>query len=183
MNTEATRGNHLRHLFAFIFIVMICAGCKKEDMPTSGTVAQLAVTDANLYALARLTGEVTYYKHSFTILPHAAGSGHTDFPFLRTRYNKSAVTQLDANGKVYEGSIFPDSSLIVKELIATDSTIQRYAIMFKLTGALNTDVNGWAWAEISATGSVAYSVSNKGTGCFGCHSSGIDYTRMNDSHP
>jgi len=167
----------------FVSFAIFLAGCKGEDSPTSGAATPPAVTDANLLTLAQSATETTYYKHSLTILPHSAGSGHTDFPFLRTRYNAHAATQLDRGGKVMSGAVFPDSSLIVKELFAADSTIGRYAILFKLTGALNADAHGWVWAEIATSGTVAYSVTNKGAGCIGCHSVGIDFTRMNDSFP
>ena len=136
------------------------------------------------YAVQRAkASNYSYYKNTLAIISRSTGSGHTAQPLLRTRYNLKAATQLDASGKVKIGAIFPDSSLIVKELMKVDSTIEVYAFMFKLKGASNSDANGWVWGEATALGVVAYSVSNKSSGCNNCHSTGIDYTRMNDSHP
>ena len=172
---------HCKLLLAFLLSTIIFSGCKKEGTPTS--VAQSTVTDADLLTLVQSTTTTTYYRHSLKILPHSSGSGHSDFPFLRTRYNTIAATQLDINGQVKKDAIFPDSSLIIKELFNADTTIGRFALLFKSTRALNADANGWVWAEIATSGTVAYSVSNKGAGCIGCHSAGINFTRMNDSFP
>ena len=124
-----------------------------------------------------------YYKNSFTMLSPSLGSGHSAQPLLRTRYNIKATTQLDTSGKVKLGTVFPDSSLIVMELIGTNGTTEGYAFMYKFAGASNADSNGWIWGEATASGGVTYSVSNKGSECSSCHSTGINYTRMNDAHP
>ena len=126
---------------------------------------------------------VVYYKNSTDTLQRSSGSGHTAQPKLRTRYNAKAAAMLDAQGKVKAGAVFSDSSLIVKELFNAGNQIEVLAYMFKLSGADNADANGWVWGEVSPGGNVLYTVTNKGAGCNGCHSTGIDYTRMNDSHP
>lgn len=116
---------------------------------------------------------------SFTLL-RSAGSGHTD-PQLRTRYDARAATQLDGAGKVRPGAIFPDSSLIVKELI-TGGTLSRYAVMMKMRGSERAG-GGWLWAYYGPSGSTQISITDRGGACVGCHTKGIDLTRMNDSHP
>ncbi len=156
-------------------------GCGKEESPAGAGGRK--VTDAEMYALANTTAGFVYYKNSSDTLLRSSGSGHTAQPMLRTRYNAKAATQLDGQGKVQSGAAFPDSSLIVKELFNAGNQIEVLAYMFKLNGADNADANGWVWGEVSPGGSVVFSVTNKGVGCFACHSAGIDYTRMNDSHP
>jgi hypothetical protein len=110
------------------------------------------------------------------------GSGHSE-PKLRTVYNGVAATQLDGQGKVKPSPTFPDSSLIVKELLNSDGSLSRIAVLFKLRTATNKDDNGWVWAEYGPEGSILYSVDNRGAGCIGCHGAGVDETRMNDAHP
>jgi hypothetical protein len=44
-----------------------------------------------------------------------------------------------------------------------------YAVIFKdSTNPLSG--NGWLWAEFHPDGTPAFSVTNKGSGCIGCHS-------------
>ncbi len=146
-----------------------------------GTPGTSALTDAEVSALARATTGWTYYKNRPDTLLRSAGSGHAEAR-LRTRYNAQAATQLDANGKVRSGASFPDSSLIVKELIV-GGTLNRYAVMMKIRGSANASAGGWLWAYYAPDGSAQIGIGGKGGACVGCHSSGIDYSRMNDSHP
>jgi len=165
--------------FLLVFGVFLFGSCKKEENTLSSPPAVKNPTDAQIFALATGAGPWTYYKLSTDTLNRASGSGHTQEK-LRTRYNSIAARQLDANGMVKSGAVFADSSLIVKELYS-ESQIQLYAVMMKMQSATNAG-NGWLWVQYNPNGSVIYSVSNKGAMCTSCHSSGIDYTRMNDSH-
>jgi hypothetical protein len=131
-------------------------------------------------ALARATTGWTYYKNRPDTLLRSAGSGHAEAR-LRTRFNATAATQLDAAGKVRVGANFPDSSLIVKELIVA-GTLNRYAVMMKLRNSANAG-SGWLWAYYAPDGSPQIAITSRGAACVGCHASGIDLTRMNDSHP
>ncbi len=164
-----------------LLAVFLLAGCKEEDSPTTTQPTATTTTEAGLYMLGKNPAGFTFYKNSTDTLAKGGNSAHPD-PKLRTRYNSIAAKFLDANGKVKAGTVFPDSSLIVKELF-TGSTLTTYVFLFKKKGDKNADANGWVWAETSPTGAATYPVSNKGAGCVGCHSTGIDYTRMNDSHP
>lgn len=155
------------------FVVLSCSDKGVDNTP-------VIVTDAQLLALAQSPGEWVYYKNSADTLLKNPSSAH-DEPRLRTRYNIKAATQLDASGKVRLDPNFPDSSLVVKELF-TGQSITTLAIMFKLRSAANAG-GGWVWSELDANGSAKISAASKGTGCVSCHSAGIDYTRMNDTHP
>jgi len=168
---------------AILTSLILTMGCNKDSSsPTDSGSSSVTVTDADLFQLVSHRSGFIPYKNSSDTLLRATTSGHTE-PKLRTLYNSKAATQLDAQGKVKTSPEFPDSSLIVKELINSDGTLSRTAVLFKLRTAANKDSNGWLWAEYSPTGTALYTVDNKGAGCISCHSSGVDYTLMNDAHP
>lgn len=171
----------MRYAAICLIVLLSLAGCKDESSTTPDTQNQTTTTDAQLYMMGQSAAGYTFYKNSTDTLAKNGGSGHPD-SHLRTRYNAIAAQQLDANGKVKVGIVFPDSSLIVKELI-NNNVLTTYVFLFKKKGDTNADANGWIWAETSPSGTPTYPVTNKGAGCIGCHSTGIDYTRMNDAHP
>ncbi len=167
----------MRVVHAMVFGLVACGGSGEAPTLASAVV----VTDADVSALARATGNWRYYKDRPDTLLRSAGSGHAEAR-LRTRFNALAATQLDAGGKVRAGASFPDSSLIVKELIIGGS-LSRYAIMMKLRRSTLASEGGWLWAYYAPDGSTQISITGRGVSCAGCHGQGIDYTRMNDSHP
>lgn len=160
-------------LIVFLWILNSC----KKDEEAEGT-------DKELYDMAKSTSGFTWYKNSDALLDKSSGSGHSQ-PFLRTRYNSIAAAELDSVGKVMEGTVFPDGSLIVKELINSSSTLDRYAILYKKPGHQDADANGWVWGYINSDGTVAVSASEKGSSCLGCHlqDGNIDYMLMNKFFP
>ena len=177
-----------RNVRGVVCTTLLVAGCGGGSSPaapgvtgtgTAGTTAQL--TDADVSARALASGGWTYYKRSLDTLVRAGGSGHAESR-LRTRFNVAAATQLDANGKVRVGAVFPESSLVVKELYS-GSTLSRFAVMMKVSGSPNASTGGWLWAYYGTDGATQISISAKGGGCAGCHASGLDFTRMNDTHP
>jgi hypothetical protein len=169
----------LRVLTVLLATGIFTTGCDQNNQPidTSGTL----ITDAALWKMVQSTTTWSYYKHNDTFLERGSGSGHTQ-SHLRTRYNARAATQLDLGGKVLVDPVFPDSSLIVKEL-ATGRKVEQIAVMFKMRGASNAGPGGWIWAEYTPTGEVVRSAIGGSSMCSDCHSSGIDYTRMNSAHP
>lgn len=164
-----------------VALVVAAAACGGGGTPAgpAGSSAT-ATTDAQVSALARAPSGWTYYKNRADTLLRSAGSGHAEAR-LRTRFNAAAATQLDGNGKVRAGASFPDSALIVKELII-GGTLNRYAVMMKLRGDPNAG-GGWLWAYYAPDGATQIGIGGKGSACVSCHASGIDFTRMNDSHP
>lgn len=165
-------------LFAGLLCFLSCGAGK--IVPRTGEVV---VLDEELFALSRSGGpDWVWYKFTDSIFQSSNETGHNE-GILRTRYNKLAATQLDANGKVKTNPDFPDSSLIVKELYGDDGLVSTYAVMLKLSNAANAGPNGWVWGYYRPTGKVRNSVDRKGGGCAGCHEEGLDYTRMNDAIP
>ena len=166
---------------ALLALLIALAACGGGDAPGAGTSpSPVDLTDAQVSALARVSTGWTYYRNRSDTLLRSVGSGHAEAR-LRTRYNSIAATQLDANGRVRAGASFPDSSLIVKELII-GGTLNRYAVMLKRRTSANA-ASGWLWAYYAPDGAPQIPITARGGSCVGCHAAGIDLTRMNDSHP
>ena len=127
--------------------------CKKEKAAKG--------TDRELYDMSNATSGFVWYKNSNAVLDKSAGSGHPQ-PFLKTRYNSIAATKLDSNRKIMTGAVFPEGSLIVKELYDNSTTLGRYAILYKKTESADADANGWVWGYINSDGTVAEAASKKG---------------------
>lgn len=140
--------------------------------------------DAELLERARSSEAAIWYKFNDSFLPKSSGSGHNE-ALLRTRFNNRAATVLDSLGKVVPDTLFPEGSLIVKELWTDASTLNRYAVMLKRNNDPAADVDGWVWGYILANGEVAVSAAEQGAACRSCHgqSGHIDRTLMNKFFP
>ena len=166
-------------------VVIVClvvgiTGCGGSSQDTFEPGTGPSVSDAALFALSAADASWTFYKRSPTPITRAS-QPHPESRAL-VRYNARAATQLDATGKVRAGAVFPDSSVIVKEL-SNGTTISTYAVMMKVAGSASAGPAGWIWAEFGQGGSVKFPTASRGSACTSCHGPGIDYTRMNDSHP
>ena len=164
---------------ALLLVLTVTAACKSDPLAGLEPGTGAAVSDAALYSFTQSSNGWTYYKKSLVPIvrqstPHPGSA--------LVRYNPVAATQLDAVGKVRVGASFPDSSVIVKELY-TGSTLTGFTVMMKLRGSASAGFDGWVWGEYVNGGGVRFSTSGRGSACSACHSVGIDYTRMNDSHP
>ncbi|NUN69216.1 MAG: hypothetical protein HUU02_05845 [Bacteroidetes bacterium] len=166
-------------LFALTLLILI--GCKDEETTAPPAATSVTVTDAQLYQLTMSTHKAAFYKNSTDTIPGNSGAAHAGKVLVW--YNAKAKEQLDAQGKVKSGASFADSSLIVKEIFNSSGTKLYYAIMFKLSNASNKGAGDWVWSELNADGSAFISAADKGAICGPCHSTGIAYTRMNDTHP
>lgn len=170
--------NHLNlFLFLSIFItVSSISSCKKDKAGKD--------IDTELYDMAKETSGFVWYKNSDSLLPISSGSGHS-YPFLRTRFNSIAASQLESNGKIKVTADFPEGSVIVKELYSSETNLSRYAVLYKKAENENADANGWIWGYINSDGSVATSATGKGASCISCHSQAgnIDYMLMNTYFP
>jgi hypothetical protein len=170
-------------LVACIVSIIMLEACKKEK-EVETIVPEVPVTDSALYEMAKTTNGYVWYKHTNALLKKSAGSGHTP-TYLRTRLNSIAASKLDNTGKVMLGSIFPEGSLILKELHSDSVTLVRYVIMYKKTRDVNADANGWLWAYINPDGKTAISIAEKGAQCISCHaqSGNINNILMNQAFP
>ncbi len=169
-------------ILSLLFLVSIMAvsfnACKKKDDD------EPSAFDTELYNMAKETNGFVWFKNSSASLPKSNGTGHSQ-PLLRTRYNATAATQLDSTGQILSGAVFPENSLIVKELLNSSSVLERYAILYKKPSNENADSKGWVWGYINADGSVAAPTADKGSSCTGCHSQtdNIDYMLMKKYFP
>lgn len=160
----------------FVAAGIAIAACKKDDPPAKGI-------DQGLFDMAKQTAGFIWYKNSETLLNKSQGSGH-NYSLLRTRYNTTAATMLGTDGKIKAGAVFPEGSLVVKEL-TNGNTAERYAILLKRAGHEAADERGWVWGYINMDGTVAEPASEKGGECKGCHGQqdNIDYMLMNKFFP
>ncbi len=167
------------HLIILVFrlssVAIVLQSCKKDE-PAVGI-------DLELLQMAEMTNGFSWYKNSDAWLPKSSGSGH-NYDLLRTRYNATAATQLDADGSVLSNASFPDGSLVVKEL-SNGSEAELYAILYKKSDSEHADSRGWVWGYVFANGNVATTAEDKGAICTGCHlqSDNIDYMLMNKFFP
>ncbi|MFZ1695137.1 MAG: hypothetical protein WAT74_18220 [Flavobacteriales bacterium] len=163
-------------LIAVIGIIVALQACKHETDESP--------TDLELLLRARGTEADVWYKFSEALLPRTSGSGHAE-TFLRTRFNDIAAAHLDTLGKVVEGTVFAEGSLVVKELWPNASGLGTYAVMLKRTGDPAADENGWVWGYIRDNGQVRESAINRGAVCKSCHagSGNINGTLMNAAYP
>lgn len=152
--------------------VFLLNACKKDKIAKG--------IDRQLYEMSESSTGFTWFNNSNTLLAKSSGSGHPQ-PFLRTRFNAIASENLDSNGRIIEGTIFPEGSLIVKELYDDETTLGRYAILYKDSDNEDADPKGWVWGYVNADRSVAVEASTKGSSCINCHSQSqnIDYMLMN----
>lgn len=158
-----------------IFILIGFNSCKHE--------AKEGI-EHEMFEAGRKSDGFTWYKFSSQIIPSSDLSGHSD-PEQRTRYNSTAASMLDAEGKVMEGISFPEGSLIVKELYKNNGNLNTYAMMYKKPSAAEADEAGWVWGYFNKKGDVRAAASEKGSQCRGCHNQNgsIDYSLMNFAHP
>ena len=140
--------------------------------------------DAELLERARTNEAAVWYKFNDTLLPRSSGSGHSQ-ALLRTRFNAKAATVLDSLGKVLPDTLFPEGSLIVKELWDDANSLNRYAMLLKRSSDPAADPDGWVWGYILSNGTVATSAADQGVACRTCHgqSGQIDRTLMNHYFP
>ncbi len=163
-----------KNIFLITLGILFTSCDATESEPTT-------ITDARLYEMIKTSSKAAFYKNSPDTIPGNSGSAHTGR--ILVWYNAKAKEQLDSLGKVRSSANFAHSSLIVKEIFTSENTPSIYAILYKDNSSPVAAANGWIWCELNADGSAIFSVSTKGSGCVGCHATGIDYTRMNDAHP
>ena len=137
--------------------------------PAPGTPTTVT-TDAQLFALIATTDPFAAYR----LFPNAdeiASGSSAHQPLVRTSMNAIAFSALQ-NGRLPAGAKFPDGSVVFKEVRANAEGTTTYAVMFKSTSSPHAG-GGWLWAELNPNGTIGYSISNRGSGCVGCHSLGL----------
>lgn len=138
------------------------------------------LTDAKLLDIIQEVEGFNFYKGKSSIFRATSEGTQVHGPFITIRYNDKAASVFDASGNLPTNAVFPDSSLIVKDIYNTDNANDRkfWAVMMKLPDDPN-QVDGWVWAEYRADESAVARLSGKGSLCVSCHNRGgnIDKTR------
>ena len=164
------------HLFLIIISFSFLAMCSNNSDSKMDTLS-----DSEVYQLSQASNNWVFFGLSEDTLLSAESSGHIETR-LRTKYNEAAQTQLNDQGIVRSGAVFPDQALIVKDLYEDDGSTGTVAVMYKKNGSDMADENGWVWGYFESDGTVIQSISTIGNGCQSCHASGIDFTMMNAGH-
>jgi hypothetical protein len=154
-------------------VFFCCFSCAYDDLSSSNENE----SDSLLLATLNENG-YSYFQGGKTLQP-APASPHGEF---KLRFNQTALSALDATGKLPLRASFPDGSVIVKE-VYSGNVISVFAVMKKSRNDINAN-NGWIWAELAPTGEVYFSVKQHGSGCVSCHRDrpNRDFVRSFDLH-
>lgn len=159
-------------IFIFAFIAIVVTGYIFLFPP--GKTAE----DEKLFKWITSDTGYYYYQNNPEILPTSEETERAHDNFMRIRFNKKAADVLNQDGHLPKGVMFPDSSIIVKEIYSEKTgAVEVLAVMVKLKGAPNSNKD-WLWAEYSPAGDVEYSVSKNGKACISCHKSTYDNVRI-----
>ncbi len=98
--------------------------------------AKKTADDENLFKWITSEKEYYYYKHSPDILPTSEETERAHDNFMRVKFNHKAASVLNSDGHLPKGIMFPDSSIIVKEIYSEkNGPVELLAVMVKLKGA------------------------------------------------
>ena len=152
--------------------LLVIMACGESNGPPAGPSPADGIRDsAALFQLITGTDPLPEYTIFPNVEEFTAGrlnGSEAHRPIVRVSMNARALGVLQS-GRLPTAGEFPDGSIILKEVRPrADARATVYAVMYKDAG--NTLAGGgWLWAEFAPDGSVAYSISNRGTACTGCH--------------
>ncbi|PBQ33882.1 hypothetical protein CNR22_19530 [Sphingobacteriaceae bacterium] len=144
----------MKFIFPFLIVLMALICCTKDQ----GKNPSLAYTDYALLDSCKQNRHY-YYKDDATTLLSGAHGPHGTF---KLRFNTIAYRALTDKGTLPVGNVFPDGSLIIKD-IYSGGALNLYALMYKRSGT-------WLWAEIEPGGNIHHSINSAESICTGCHS-------------
>ncbi len=148
-------------LIILAFSIYSCVSDKEEGV---------VIADGTIFNLVK-SSSFSFYKNKTDTLPADPSSPHTSF--MRVLFNPKAQSAMNDSLSTLTASVFPDESMIVKEVYDTKGgALQVYSVMYKLKGAANNG-SGWIWNEFRPDGNVIYSAARKGDQCVSCHTEGV----------
>ena len=174
-----TKRNVGLRLLMVLAIVAVVTGvsCGKQGGTQSGTPTAPSAPssgirdDASLFRLISQTdafGRYTVFPNAEEFTTGRLNGSEAHRPVIRVSLNATAAGALQ-NGRLASGARFPDGSIVFKEIRpSATASPTLYAVMVK-DSANSLAGNGWLWAEYGPTGSVVFSVSNRGNACTSCH--------------
>lgn len=150
----------------FALLSLILFSCR-NDRSLPGIL-----NDQYLFSITKDTTGHSWYQNGNTL----SAGGNSPHGSFKLRFNQKAVSVLNGQLELSPSGVFPDSSLIVKE-IYSGTTLQLYAMMYKFNSE-------WYWAEYDVTGNPVYSIGGQGAACIPCHSQAPhrDFVRTFDLH-
>jgi hypothetical protein len=162
---------------SLLVVLPVCVSCGSEG-PSSPTTPEGPGTISSDSALFTLITQGEPFG-SYTLFPRLAagtggildGSSSAHQPRIRVSMNNRALAALQ-DGRLSPGATLPDGSIVFKEVFASSGTTSLYTVMYKDRGN-SLAGNGWLWAEYTPGGGTAYSITNRGGSCTGCHSRGL----------
>jgi hypothetical protein len=151
-----------------LVLALLCTSCKdgSSPPPPGGTAI---TTDAQLFSHITTTDPFTGYAlfpNADSITSGTLNGSHAHRPLVRVSMNATAFGALRGD-TLPAGSSFPTGAIIFKQIIS-DGEVTLYAILYKDPGNSSAG-NGWLWAEYYPSGSIAFSITNRGAGCTTCH--------------
>jgi hypothetical protein len=92
----------------FLCFFWLILSCAKDKTPEP--------TDAQLVKLVFETTSFRYYQDNDSLYAKTSGSGH-NFPFLKTKYNTIAASQLDSEGNLLSNATYSRGIVYCKRII------------------------------------------------------------------
>lgn len=128
--------------------------------------------DADLFALVTLHEPFRQYvlfPNADSVVSGTLNGSSAHQPRVRVSMNARAFNVL-RNGRLPNGTTFPDGSIIFKQIRTGTDSVVLYAVMYKEHGNPFADsTGGWLWAEFTPQGVPFISLMQRGRGCVGCH--------------
>jgi len=162
----------MKYIIVSVFLISAVLWSCTKDV---GSLPVAVFDDAALFTLVKNdSGKVTW-KNAVNDSLFTSGSEHGSKQY-KLRMNAVANAACTDAGKLPTGGVFPNSSLLVKQLYASPGgAVESYAVMYKKDGA-------WLWAKYGVTGNVIFSFNENPAVCTGCHTSNRDKAWTFDSH-
>jgi Cytochrome P460 len=157
-----------------IFVVLAFAVSCDESRSPSGPATATTTAIRDDASLFRLISETEPFG-AYTLFPNAEefttgrlNGSDAHRPVVRVTLNARAAGALQ-NAKLPSGGKFPDGSIVFKEIRpSAGAPASQYSVMYKDSGNALAG-NGWLWAQFSPSGTVGYTISNRGDACTSCH--------------
>lgn len=148
-----------------------CGGSQPAPTSPSGPASSALRDDASLFRLVSQTDPFSRY----TVFPNAEefttgrlNGSEAHRPVIRVSLNATAAGALQG-GRLPANGRFPDGSIVFKEIKPNASAATSLYVVMVKDAANPLAGNGWLWAEYGTTGSVTFSVNNRGSACTSCH--------------
>jgi hypothetical protein len=152
-----------------LWLLLLLFGFSCSDMGEEQTVPPAISSDGELFhhiTQADPFPRFHLFPRADSVTSGTLNGSAAHQPLVSVGLNSLAFSALD-DGALPAGSLFPDGSIIVKRILAGDSTVL-IAVMYK---ALNHPLSGegWLWAEFRPDGTPFLSMERRGVNCIGCH--------------